>query len=82
MEGDPRTSAITTRAAQSGGVALDVVDGVRARGFLEPRANGPRSLPCLAIIVHFATALDLARRLRIRSTWRSGARFLRGTVAK
>ena len=82
MEGDPCTSTIATRAAQSGGVALGVVDGIRARAFGGPRANGPRSLPCLAIIVHFATALDLGRRLKLRSTWRSGARSLSGTVAK
>jgi hypothetical protein len=42
-------------------------DGIRARAFLEPRANGPRSLPCLAIIVHFAMVLDLARKLKLRS---------------
>jgi len=82
MEGDPCTSTVTTRAAQSGGVAIDVVNGIRARAFLDPRANGPRSLPCLAIIVHFPMALDLARRLKLRSTWRSGARSLSGTVAK
>ena len=82
MEGDPRTSAITTRAVQSGGVSLDVVDGIRARAFLDPRANGPRSLPWLAIIVHFATALDLARKLKLRGSGRSVVRSLRRTVAK
>ena len=82
MEGDPWTSTITTRAAQSGGVALDVVDGIRAMAYFEPRANGPRSLPCLAIIVHFATALDLARKLNLRSTQLSFLGSLSGTVAK
>jgi hypothetical protein len=82
MEGDPCRSTITTRAAQSAGVALDVVDGIGGRAFLEPHANGSRSLPCLATIVHFATALDLARKLKPRSTWRSVVRSLRGTVAK
>ena len=82
MEGDPCTSTITTRAVQSGGVSLDVVDGIRARAFLDPRAYGPRSLPWLAIIVHFATALDLARKLNVRSTRPSVVRSMRGTLAK
>ena len=52
-EGDPcehdcdRSGCIRWRCTRRG-------DGIRARAFLEPRANGPRSLPCLAIIVHFA----------------------------
>jgi hypothetical protein len=59
-------STITSRGPNPGGIGLDVVDGIRARAFLDPRANGPRSLPCLAIIVHFAKALDLARKLKLR----------------
>lgn len=78
---DPRMSTIALGVTLSGGVARRGA-GIRARAFLEPHANGPRSLACLAIIVHFAMVLDLARKLNLRSAYGSVVRALGGTVAK